>query len=170
LIAVALGDQPDLRPLAARALDKWGTRDALLMLVTALADADVLKQERAKEMLGILKDPAAVDPLADLAEKGNTAAVDALAAMGPVAEDGALRLLNCADPAVQLAAVRALGEIGTSRSIAPLRAVARSRPNNLARQDDIAALTKINDRLAAQAREEAKRRIKTVPTTNAENR
>ena len=86
--------------------------------------------------------------------------------MGPMAEDGALRLLNCTNAEVQLAAVRALGEIGTNRSVLPLGAVMRSRPNNAARFEDREALRKINVRIAEQTKDEARRRLKTVPTTN----
>ena len=75
--------------------------------------------------------------------------------MGPMAEDGALRLLNCADVSVQTAAIRALGEIGTGRSVQPLGAIMRSRPNNAARSEEREALRKINLRITA----------KTVPTT-----
>jgi HEAT repeat protein len=165
LVVVALGDNADLRLPAAKALESWGTRDALLVLVQALGDYDALKRERAKEMLGYLKDPSAIDPITDLAEKGNTTAVETLAAMGPIAEEGALRLLNCENSAIQLAAVRALGDIGTRRSVLPLGALMRSRPNHLARQEEREALRKINLRITDQAREEARRKIRTVPTS-----
>jgi HEAT repeat protein len=147
LVEVALGKEVALRAPAAAALATWGTRDSLLMIVSALGDSDLLRQDRAKVVLGHLKDPSAVGPVADLAEKGNTGAVDALVAMGPMAEEGALRLLNCTNPEVQLAAVRALGEIGTSRSVLPLGAVMRSRLNNAARFEDREALRKINLRI-----------------------
>jgi HEAT repeat protein len=166
LVNVALGKEADLRAPAAAALATWGTRDSLLTIVSALGDSDLLRQDRAKEVLGHMKDPRAIDPVTDLAERGNTAAVDALTAMGPMAEDGALRLLNCANPEVQLAAVRALGEIGTSRSVLPLGAVMRSRPNAAARFEDREALRKINNRIAEQSKEEAKRRPKTAPATS----
>jgi HEAT repeat protein len=76
------------------------------------------------ERLGRLKDPRAIDTLADVVARGSYEAefaIQMLKRFGPAAETAGLELLQHRHVQTRRMACLLLGEVGTSRSLDPLR-------------------------------------------------
>jgi hypothetical protein len=127
---------PDVfhRDAAAIALGHWGTKESVGPLVSALADPFSLMKGHAITALGKLKFESAVEPLGRvLAQPGleTEQIIQALRQIGPASEKVFLDALSGAMSGplslYRDRIIAALGEVGTSRSLPALEAIARDR-------------------------------------------
>jgi hypothetical protein len=111
---------------ALDALRVWGSRENTANLLTLLARGRTrgVRDSRVIEILGSLKDLAVAPTLAEGLTRPEEldAVVKGLVALGPGAEDAVLPYLQSASRGARFAACWVLGEIGTSKSLPPLRA------------------------------------------------
>jgi hypothetical protein len=103
-------------------LAKWATADDVPYLMNLLDDADGNVRVKSMYVLGKLKDPRAVDPLAQrLVDHGyRPIASQALKDIGPAAEKAVADFLGRPDPGLQIEACRILKVIGGKASHAAL--------------------------------------------------
>jgi HEAT repeat protein len=139
-----LDPDPGVRDAALNAARVWvspANTATLLKLLGQLRTGPVC-DPRVIELLGALQDPAATTALAGGLTRPQPeldANVKALVAQGPGAEEAVIPYLQSADRAARYAACWVLGEIGTSKSVAPLEAAG----NKYTRDDDFYRRTKL---------------------------
>jgi hypothetical protein len=126
LNAPLLDPDPAVRGGALDAVAVWGTKANTETLLEALGNLPGGRPEMVPRLIAVLSslhDPAAASVLAQgLTEPHARALVgQALAGMGPAAEDAVLPFLRSVDEGTRLAASWILGEIGTSKSLQPLK-------------------------------------------------
>jgi hypothetical protein len=116
----------DVRTGALNAVVVWGTKDNTSTLLKVLGDLPGTRPDlgpRVIDILASLHDSAAASVLAqgltDFRARGVVG--PALVAMGPAAEDAVIPFLRSADQGAQLAACGILAEIGTPKSLQPLK-------------------------------------------------
>jgi hypothetical protein len=115
-----------VRDTALDAVKVWGSPENTQTLLQLLGDGQAGgkgRDVRIMEALGALKDPKAAAALAQglTHDRERRAAGQALTTMGPVAEEAILPFLRVEDREARCAACRILAEIGTDKSLQPLR-------------------------------------------------
>jgi S1-C subfamily serine protease/HEAT repeat protein len=118
-----LNDQSgDARAAAARAIARWGGKDAVPVLARRLEGFDPFGKVPIFDALAEIKDEAAAAVVAkrmpDVHDRGNAART--LKAIGPVAEKSVLPLLDAGDVFVRVEACKVLAEVGGRDSLGPL--------------------------------------------------
>lgn len=143
-------DEPDQfqRTAAIRALRIWGNSQSVPRLIARLDDAQHAVRWAAIEVLGAVRDPRAVDPLAQMVSSGRDRAFAsrALQAMGPLAEPAGLRLIRDRDSWARLEGCRILQAVGGQASIPALEGM-RSDPDGLVKMAAGSALEGVATRL-----------------------
>jgi HEAT repeat protein len=136
-----------VRTEALKALKTWGTGDNVPKLIALMDDENHFVQTGAMDALGGIKDERAAAAIANqLTDFGvRRQAKLALVAMGPVAEKHVLPLLKNKDWALRSDVCQILAEIGTDKSIEPLREAAKDR-NHLVQQKAEDALRAVEGR------------------------
>lgn len=127
-LMASLAADPDggIRQAAANVLATCGTKDHAAALLRLLKDGDISARQAAMRGLGRLKDKRAVEPLVEIVATGGPEAhqaVAALSACGPEAESAVLRLLKEKHVESRRHACNILRQIGTRKSLEPLREV-----------------------------------------------
>ena len=150
----------DLRRLgggssAALALRKLGGR-AVPALLKALEDPDDVLRFVATQVLGDIKDPRAIDPLASHVREDpdffvRTQAAESLGFIGPAAAPVLLELLKLPEAPVRRAVAKALGSAGDARAITPLIRIALKDPDRDLGEVVGQSLAWIRDREAVMA-------------------
>jgi HEAT repeat protein len=133
LNAPLLDPKPDVRADALNAVAVWGTKENTATLLKVLKDFPVGSPgefQRLVTVLASLHDPAAGPVLAQgLTDcRARDVVSQALIAMGPAAEDAVIPFLRSPDEEAQMAACGILGEIGTQKSLDPLKKAMDSTP------------------------------------------
>jgi hypothetical protein len=107
----------------ARIVADYGTKEQAPLLLKLLKQNDSMTRSSVIRGLGRLKEPRAAEPLADIVARGwdGYQATDALAKLGPQAEDTVLTLLKQKHLETLRSACNILKQIGTRKSIEPLR-------------------------------------------------
>ncbi len=131
---VSLAGDPDetVRRAALTVLANHGTKEHLSLLIKGLNDPDAQTRATVAKGLGRLKDPRAIEPLANLLATGQSdpnyyrparesAASEALIRMGAVAEPAVLALLKEKNVETRIQACNILKQIGTKKSLGPLK-------------------------------------------------
>lgn len=129
LVAAAIelaGDRDlSMQHLAARLLGKYGSATELPVMLRLLAATQPGVRGDLIEALRRLRDPRAIDMLADIVARGSheaDSAADVLASYGPDAEDAGLKLLQHAHAHTRRLAAILLGRIGGAQCLKPLMA------------------------------------------------
>jgi hypothetical protein len=123
-VAFASDANSNLRSLAARILTKTATAEQVPLLLKMLRSDESSDISSVAETLGRLRDPRAIEPLADLIVHGSDAsqsAAEALSQYGSSVEETALAMLKEKHRQTRGQACRILRDCGTSKSIEPLR-------------------------------------------------
>jgi hypothetical protein len=131
---ISLANDPDdtVRNAALTILANHGTRDQVPLLIKALSSPDANVRAAIVKGLGRLKDPRAIEPLVNLLAAGQadqpfyrpnreSAAADALVRIGSPAEPAVLTLLKEKNVETRCQACNVLKQIGTRKSLAPLK-------------------------------------------------
>jgi HEAT repeat protein len=124
-VGFAADANSNLRSLAVRILTKTATADQVPLLLKMLRSDDSSDISPVAETLGRLRDPRAIEPLADLIVHGSDAsqsAAEALSQYGSAVEATALAMLKEKHRQTRSQACRILRDCGTSKSIEPLQA------------------------------------------------
>jgi len=117
-------NETSVRWAAAKVVADYGTAEQVPLLLKLLNSSDSSARGAAVRGLGRLKDKRAAEPLAAMIASGGSAAhqaVDALGNIGPDAEGAVLPLLQEKHIETRRQACNALGQIGTKKSLEPLR-------------------------------------------------
>jgi tRNA A-37 threonylcarbamoyl transferase component Bud32/HEAT repeat protein len=114
----------DIRSAAVEAVANWNPTDGDVEIARLLADSDTWVRQAALRALGQYKTDRAAQAVAAVLPDNRHEAAAALRKIGPAAEDVTLSLLNHTDDFVRLEAVKLLAEIGTTKSLKPLQAIA----------------------------------------------
>jgi hypothetical protein len=111
------------------ALRIWATPETVPGLIARISDNGQFVNAEIVTLLGTLKDPRAAEPLAALLPNffGKDEAKAALLNIGRPAESAVIPYLNHQETDVRLSALEILMQIGSKRSILPLRAVLNRR-------------------------------------------
>lgn len=125
LESLLTSDTPQVRRIAANALEHWATPESLPVLVKLLDDEDRSVRSSAVEALGRLKATSAIDRLIQLWPE-EFRVTEALKAMGLAAEPAVLKQLNSDNSHVRTQACQVLHQIGTARSIPALEKATHS--------------------------------------------
>jgi hypothetical protein len=152
--AVTLANSGDSneRLAAVRILAQHGTAKEVPVMVRLLAWAQPGTQRELMERLGRLKDPRAIDTLADVVARGSYEAefaIQMLKGFGPAAETAGLELLQHRHVQTRRMACLLLGEVGTSRSLDPLREQMLDHDNQIA-QTATEALRAVRQRVSVE--------------------
>jgi hypothetical protein len=126
LNASLLDRRPAVRAAALDAVAVWGTKENTATLLKVLGDftsGGPGQAPRIMAVLASLHDPAAATVLAQgLTDfRDRDVVSQALVTLGPAAEDAVIPFLRSADERAQMAACWILAEIGTHKSLAPLK-------------------------------------------------
>jgi hypothetical protein len=118
---------------AVKALGEWGSEENVPALVKAVGDGSVFLRRDAISAVTKFPTPEAAGAVAgrlrELSDREN--AVQALQQMGPVAEEPVLPILEDSDVFTRAAACRVLAEVGTSKSLEPLKKLLVSESNGM---------------------------------------
>jgi HEAT repeat protein len=131
------------------ALRVWSSKENIDTLVKMLGPYDKAgmgRNARVIEFLGALKDPRAAAPLALGLDHGRERGLvsKALKMIGPEVQDAVIPYLGSPNEATRIEACRILGEVGTSKSLDPLRrAYNGAGGDNLFSNELVAATQKI---------------------------
>ena len=130
----SLASDPDetVRHAALTVLASHGTKEHAPLLIKALNDPDAGMRVTIAKGLGRLKDPRAIEPLANLLASGQSdqpyyrpthesAAAEALVRTGAAAESAVLALLKEKNIETRCQACNILKQIGTKKSLGPLK-------------------------------------------------
>lgn len=125
-LAVRLAQSADYtaRATGAGLLGRYGTAAELPAMLRLLQWSQPGEQQGVLERVGCLKDPRAIAPLADLVARASgdsQAVLGVLKGFGAAAEPAVLALLEQRHAETRRQACEVLGEIGTARSVEPLR-------------------------------------------------
>jgi HEAT repeat protein len=126
LNAALLDRHPAVRAAALDAVAAWGTKENTATLLKVLGDLTSGAPGLAPRVIAVLAslhDPAAAAVLAQgLTDSEDRDVVgQALVALGPAAEDAVIPFLRSPDERAQVAACWILAEIGTNKSLEPLK-------------------------------------------------
>jgi hypothetical protein len=133
LMASLATDRDDsVRHTALTVLANHGAKEQVPLLIKALNDPDAGMRATIAKGLGRIKDPRAMEPLVNLLATGQSdqpyyrpphesAAADALVLLGPAAEPAVLALLKEKNIETRCQACNILRQIGTRKSLSPLR-------------------------------------------------
>jgi HEAT repeat protein len=124
-VGFAADSDPNLRNLGVHILTKTATVAQVPLLLKILRSDDSVDKSSVGQTLGRLRDPRAIEPLADLIVHGSIAsqvAADALSQYGSSVEETALAMLKEKHRQTRSQACRILRDCGTAKSIEPLRA------------------------------------------------
>lgn len=113
-----------LRGAAAKVLADYGTAEQVPLLLKLLKDSENYSRYNIIRGLGRLKDKRAAEPLAAMIASGGSdayQAVEALSKIGSDAEDAVLPLLAEKHNETRRQACKILKDIGTKKSLEPLR-------------------------------------------------
>ena len=140
----SLANDPDdsMRRAALTVLANVGSNEQVPLLIKALNDSDSSVRTAAAKGLGRIKDPRAIEPLVNFVASGqgdqpyfrpsrDSAAAEALARFGPAAEPAVLSLLKDKNIGTRIEACNILKQIGTKRSLGPLKDQALSPSKEL---------------------------------------
>ncbi|MCZ7638003.1 MAG: HEAT repeat domain-containing protein [Verrucomicrobia bacterium] len=150
-LAVRLAQSADYtaRATGASLLGRYGTAAELPAMLRLLQWSQPGEQPGVLERVGCLKDPRAIGPLADLVARGSgdvQAALNALKGFGAAAEPAALALLEQRHAETRRQVCWLLGEIGTAKSLEPLRRQ-MLEPDSQVSQAATTALRAVSQRL-----------------------
>ena len=132
-MASLAGDTDDtVRRAALTVLANHGTKEQLPLLIKGLNEPDASTRATVAKGLGRLKDPRAIEPLANLLATGQSdpnyyrpardnAASEALIRIGGAAEPAVLALLKEKNLETRIQACNILKQIGTKKSLGPLK-------------------------------------------------
>lgn len=127
--------EPDsmLRYAALKVIGDYGTKAQLPLLLKWLKSDDFSCRNAAVRGLGRLKEKSAAEAMADLLASGSDTyqVAEALTKIGPDAEDAVLPLLKEKNIETRRQACRILKQIGTKKSIEPLRDLMLSTDRSL---------------------------------------
>jgi HEAT repeat protein len=130
LLELMTGLLPDtdmsVRMAAAKVIADYGTAEQVPALLKLLRSSDTSARWAAIRGLGRLRDKRAAEPLAALLASGGSdgyQAVEALTKIGPDAEDAIIPLLKEKHIDTRRQACTVLKQIGTQKSMEPLRAL-----------------------------------------------
>jgi hypothetical protein len=115
-----------MKMVAVKMVADFGSNERVPELLRLLKSGDSFNRNNVIQALGRLKDPRAIAPLVDCIAKGDSdshAAKAALVKFGAEAEDAVLVLLKENHSQTKRTACEILQEIGTAKSIAPLKEV-----------------------------------------------
>lgn len=123
-----------VRIAAAKVIADQGTAEQVPLLIKLLKSTDYSARNTALQGLGRIKDPRAAEPLVDLIATGQDTytTVEALKKIGPTAEDAVLTLLKEKHLETQRHGCNILRQIGTKKSLDPLRELMLSTDASLA--------------------------------------
>lgn len=111
----------EIRQEAIRAYGHWGGSEAVPPLLALLSEDNPAIYRPVIDMLGVIKDPRAAEPLARKWFMREPEAVSAaLIAIGPAAEEAMIEQLNNPSLPLRIAACQVLRRIGTRASLGPL--------------------------------------------------
>ncbi|HLP75301.1 MAG TPA: HEAT repeat domain-containing protein [Candidatus Paceibacterota bacterium] len=116
-------DDYTFKNAGARLLADCGTKDQVPLLLKLLKQNDSMSRSTVIRGLGRLKDPRAIEPLAEVIARGSDGyvAAEVMGKLGPEAEDTVLTLLKQKHLETLRSACNILKQIGTKKSIEPLR-------------------------------------------------
>lgn len=127
-------NDPDdsVRTAALTVVANYGTKEQVPLLIKALNDSDASLRTAVAKGLGRLKDPRAIEPLVGVVASGQgdqpyyrspreSAAAIALVNLGPNAEPAVLALLKEKNIETRIQACNILKQIGTKKSLSPLK-------------------------------------------------
>jgi HEAT repeat protein len=133
-LMASLTNDPDdtVRHAALTILANHGGKEQVPLLIKALNDPDAAMRTTIARGLGRIKDPRAIEPLANLLATApsdqpyfrpnrENAVADALVQIGPAAEPAALALLKEKNIETRCQACDILKQIGTKKSLGPLK-------------------------------------------------
>lgn len=123
-----------LRSAAAKVIADYGTTEQVPALLKLLKDSENSSHYNIIRGLGRLKDKRAAEPLAALIASGSSdayQAVEALSKIGSDAEDAVLPLLQEKHNETKRQACKVLKDIGTKKSLEPLRELMLSTDRSL---------------------------------------
>jgi HEAT repeat protein len=135
LMASLINDPDDtVRHAALTILANHGGKEQVPLLIKALNDPDTAMRTTIAKGLGRIKDPRAIEPLANLLATApsdqpyfrpnrESAVADALVQIGPAAEPAVLALLKEKNIETRCQACNMLKQIGTKKSLGPLKDV-----------------------------------------------
>jgi HEAT repeat protein len=139
-----------LRNDAIRALGVWGDRESVTALVGKLNDESFGSRGELFEALtrlGRRADASLAEAMVPWLSKDAGQAGRILRAMAAAAEPALLKTVEGGgDPRTRVEACRVLKDVGTSRSVEPLRALARAREEGQAGRAAADAIRSINER------------------------
>jgi hypothetical protein len=151
-VAKALGkllSEPDhfVRTGALKALSQWGTADNVPALIALVDDENPFVAGGAMDALAAIKDERGAEAIAKQLPdfKIQHQAKTALIAMGPISEKYVLPLLKNKEYIARSAACEVLAEVGTVKSIEPLKEAVMDR-NFLVQQKAADALRAVEGR------------------------
>jgi HEAT repeat protein len=139
---------PSPRAEAVQVLAKWATKDNVPTLLRALTDKDRFVQTRAMEALAGLKEPAAIEPIAERLESNWPDAGKALRAFGPKAEPALIKCMDSPTQRTRELACEILKDTGTKASVP---ALAKALGNRSTRENALRALERLKAVEAADA-------------------
>ena len=130
----SLVNDPDdaVRRAALTVLGTHGTKEQVPLLIKGLHDSDTMARTAAAKGLGRIKDPRAIEPLANLLATGQgdqpyfhsareSAVTEALVRIGPAAEPAVLALLKEKNIETRIQACNVLKQVGSKKSLSPLK-------------------------------------------------
>jgi hypothetical protein len=121
----AFVEDTSFKVAGGRILTTHATREQVPLLLKLLKQSDHMNRYSTIQALGRLKDPSAAQPLVDLIARGadHYQAAEALAQLGPDAEEPVLQLFQQKHVETLRAACNVLKQIGTAKSIEPIKAL-----------------------------------------------
>jgi hypothetical protein len=131
MTSLANDEDESVRRAALTILANDGTKEQVPLLIKGLNDPDAGVRTAIAKGLGRIKDPRAIEPLANQLATGQgdqpyyrsgreSAAAEALAHIGPAAEPAVLALLKEKNIETRCQACNVLKQIGTKKSLGPL--------------------------------------------------
>lgn len=122
----------EIRQEAIRAYGHWGGSEAVPPLLALLSEDNPAIYRPVIDMLGVIKDPRAAEPLARKWFAREPEAVSAaLIAIGPAAEEAMIEQLNNPNMPLRIAACQVLRRIGSRASLGPLLKLTDEKPGPL---------------------------------------
>ena len=129
----AMGSGP-MRAAAAKVIADYGTAEHVPLLLKLLKDSESFSHHPIIRGLGRLKDKRAAEPLAAMISSGGSdayQAVEALSKIGADAEEAMLPLLQEKHNETKRQACKVLKDVGTKKSLEPLRELMLSTDRTL---------------------------------------
>jgi HEAT repeat protein len=136
------------RAEAVEALGKWGTKENAPALLRALEDRERHVQSQAMRALAALKEPAAIEPIAERLERHWPDAGQALRSFGAPAEKALIKCMDSTSPRTRDLACEILKDIGTKECIP---AMAKALANSSTRSHALQTLERLQAVEAADA-------------------